>query len=249
MRCDVLTLFPGLFEPFRRVGIVGRALERGLLELVVHDLRAHGEGAYRKVDDAPYGGGGGMVLMPGPLFRGLDALRSRGGGGPVILLSPQGRRLDQEGCRRLAALERMTLVCGRYEGVDERFVGRAVDEELSIGDYVLSGGEIPAMTVLEAVARLQPGALGDPEATENDSFREPALLDHPHYTRPEVFDGMAVPEVLLSGDHAAIREWRRQQARAATARKRPDLLEARNETRAPVTGSGEEARADESSAK
>jgi tRNA (guanine37-N1)-methyltransferase len=241
MRVDVLTLFPGLFAPFLEVGILGRAVARGLIEVAVHDLREHGEGAYRKVDDAPYGGGGGMVLMVGPLSRALDRIQAEREAGRVVLLSPQGRRLDQAACLRLAALRRLVLVCGRYEGIDERFVASRVDEEISIGDYVLSGGEVPALAVLEAVARLQPGALGDPEGAERDSFRG-GLLDHPHYTRPEVFEGLAVPEVLLSGDHAAIAAWRRERALEATRRKRPDLLEAapgRDETSSPSADGAE----------
>lgn len=243
MRCDVLTIFPELFRPFLTRGILGRAVDSGLLDVFLHDLREHGEGAYRKVDDTPYGGGGGMVLLPGPLFRALDSIRSQGPPGHVVLLSPQGRRLDQATCRRLADLERLVLVCGRYEGVDERFIAARVDEEISIGDYVLSGGEVPALAVLEAVARLQPGALGDPKAAENDSFSR-GLLDHPQYTRPEVFRDLTVPKVLLSGDHAAIAAWRREQALAATAQKRPDLLRGRDGQResAPAQGAGEEAR-------
>jgi tRNA (guanine37-N1)-methyltransferase len=223
MRCDVLTLFPELFRGFRDVGILGRAIQSGLLELRVHDLREHGEGAYRRVDDAPYGGGGGMVLLSGPLFAALDSIEAEGPRGRVVLLSPQGTRLDQGVCRRLAATQRMILVCGRYEGVDERFIEARVDEEISIGDYVLSGGEVPAMVVLESIARLQPGALGDPGAADRDSFSA-GLLEHPHYTRPEVFQGHSVPEVLLSGDHAAIARWRAEQSRAVTERKRPDLI-------------------------
>ena len=246
MRCDVLTIFPDLFAAFVGVGILGRAVERGLVDLSVHDLREHAEGPYRRVDDAPYGGGGGMVFLPGPLFRALDAIQSRGRPGHVVLLSPQGRRLDQATCGRLAGMERLVLVCGRYEGVDERFVTTRVDEEISIGDYVLSGGEMPAMVILEALARLQPGALGNPEAAADDSFRA-GLLDHPHYTRPEVFEGLAVPKVLLSGDHAAIAAWRREQAIVATSRKRPDLLRGGegNADSTPADEAGGEARGQE----
>jgi tRNA (guanine37-N1)-methyltransferase len=224
MRVDILTLFPELFGPFLKAGIMGRAVESGKVQVMLHDLREHGEGPYRKVDDAPYGGGAGMVLLPGPLFAALDAIQAQGEAeGRVVLLSPQGRRLDQAACRGLAALPRMILVCGRYEGVDERFVQARVDEEISIGDYVLCGGELPAMVVAEAVARLLPGVLGDPASAENDSFSE-ELLDHPHYTRPEVFAGMAVPEVLRSGNHAEIARWRREMAEENTRRKRPDLV-------------------------
>jgi len=224
MRLDVITLFPELFGPFLDVGVLGRARQRGAVQIFLHDLRDHGEGAYRKVDDAPFGGGGGMVLLPGPLFAALDAVQAEAEeAGRVILLSPQGRRMDQAGCRRLAELERMILVCGRYEGLDERFIAGRVDEEISIGDYVLNGGELPAMVLAEAVSRLQPGVLGDPNAVEHDSFSR-GLLDHPHYTRPEVFQGMAVPEVLRGGNHAAIERWRSDAALEMTRKKRPDLL-------------------------
>ena len=224
MRFDVITLFPDLFSAFLRTGIFGRAVESRIVDVMLHDLRAHGEGPYRKVDDAPYGGGGGMVLLAGPLTRCLESARAAAAGpGRVVLMSPQGRPLDQASCRRLAAEARLLLVCGRYEGIDERFVESRVDEELSIGDYVLSGGELPAMVLMEAVARLLPGALGDATAADRDSFSG-RLLDHPHYTRPEVFEGKGVPGVLLSGDHAAVERWRGTEALRATRRKRPDLL-------------------------
>jgi tRNA (guanine37-N1)-methyltransferase len=225
MRFDVITLFPDLFRAFLTTGIFGRAIESRIVEVMLHDLRAHGDGTYRKVDDAPYGGGGGMVLLAGPLTRCLDAARAAASGpAKVILMSPQGRPLNQATCRRLAGEARLLLVCGRYEGIDERFVEARVDEEVSIGDYILSGGELPAMVMMEAMARLLPGALGDETAADRDSFSGP-LLDHPHYTRPEVFEGREVPSVLLSGDHAAIERWRTEQALEGTRRKRPDLLE------------------------
>ncbi len=224
MRVDVLTLFPELFGPFLEKGITGRAVRGGKVEVVLHDLRQHGEGPYRKVDDAPYGGGAGMVLMAGPLFEALDAVQAKCKlAGRVVLLSPQGTRLDQKQCRGLALVERLVLVCGRYEGVDERFIEARVDEEISIGDYVLCGGELPAMVLVESVTRLLPGVLGDPASAENDSFSTD-LLDHPHFTRPEVFAGMSVPEVLLSGNHAEIDRWRRQKALENTRKKRPELL-------------------------
>ncbi len=224
MRVDVLTLFPELFGPFLEKGITGRAVQGGVVEVVLHDLRQHGEGPYRKVDDAPYGGGAGMVLMAGPLFEALDTVQAKcEQAGRVVLLSPQGTRLDQKQCRGLAQVERLVLVCGRYEGVDERFIEARVDEEISIGDYVLCGGELPAMVLVESVTRLLPGVLGDPASAENDSFST-ELLDHPHFTRPEVFAGMSVPEVLLSGNHAEIDRWRQEKALENTRRKRPDLL-------------------------
>lgn len=224
MRVDVLTLFPELFGPFLEKGVTGRAVQAGKVQVVLHDLRQHGEGPYRKVDDAPYGGGAGMVLMPGPLFEALDTVQAKcEQAGRVVLLSPQGARLDQKQCRRLAERERLVLVCGRYEGVDERFIEARVDQEISIGDYVLCGGELPAMVLVESVTRLLPGVLGDPASAENDSFST-ELLDHPHFTRPDVFAGMSVPEVLLSGNHAEIDRWRRERALENTRRKRPDLL-------------------------
>ena len=225
MRFDVITLFPALFTPFLETGVLGRARLHGLLEVVLHDLREYGEGTYRKVDDAPYGGGGGMVILPGPLFKCLDAVQSQGKApGRVVLLSPQGRPLDQSAGERLAGQERLVLVCGRYEGIDERFIEARVDEEVSIGDYVLSGGELPAMVLMEVAGRLQPGVLGNSASAEDDSFSR-GMLDHPHYTRPEVFRAMAVPSILRSGDHAAVERWRRDKVLEMTRRKRPDLLQ------------------------
>ena len=231
MRFDVISIFPGFFPGPLGDGIISRASEKGLLDLQVHDLRAYAEEPHHQVDDEPFGGGGGMVLKPEPLFAAVDDVRSqvraaRLDPGPVVLLSPQGERLDQERARTLAEQPQVTLICGRYEGVDERVRLHLVDFELSIGDYVLTGGELPAMVVIEAVTRLQPEALGDAEATQHDSFSEP-LLDFPQYTRPADFNGMSVPEILRSGNHPAIAKWRRQQALLATAMKRPDLLEAR----------------------
>ena len=224
MRLDVITAFPALFEPFLSVGIVGRALRARLARVVLHDLREHGEGPHRKVDDTPYGGGGGMVFLAGPLWKALDAAQAgESEAGRVVLLSPQGRGMDQAVCRRLAAERRLLLICGRYEGIDERIIESRVDEEISIGDYVLSGGELPAMVLMEGVIRLLPGALGDPEAVEKDSFSR-GLLDYPQYTRPEVFRGMPVPETLLSGNHEAIARYRARTALESTRRKRPDLL-------------------------
>jgi tRNA (guanine37-N1)-methyltransferase len=210
---------------------MGRAIERGLLELRVHDLRDFAEGPHRQVDDEPFGGGGGMVLKPEPLFAAVEAVQAEleGGGidaGPVLLLTPQGETFQQHKAEELAGCAQVTLLCGRYEGVDERVRRHLVDGELSIGDYVLTGGELPAMVVVEAITRLQGGALGDAEAAGRDSFSE-GLLDYPQYTRPAVFRGYATPEVLRSGNHQAIATWRREQALLATARKRPDLLAGR----------------------
>jgi tRNA (guanine37-N1)-methyltransferase len=220
MRLTVVTIFPELFAPFRRSSLVGRAIERGLLRVDVHDLRDFAADRHRSVDDEPYGGGGGMVMMAPPWIR---AVRELGVGARRILLSPQGERLDDARVRRLAAREHLLLLCGRYEGIDERVRQTVVDEELSIGDYVLSGGELPAMVLIEALSRQVPGVVGLAESVESESFRH-GLLDHPHYTRPPVVEGLEVPPVLLSGDHAAIARWRQREALRATWRKRPDLL-------------------------
>lgn len=221
MRIDVLTIFPEIFASPLRASLLGKALEAGLLEVRIHDIRAHAADRHRKVDDEPYGGGPGMVMKPGPIFAAVEAL----GPGPkrILLLSPAGRRLDQALVRELAREPWLVLICGRYEGVDERVVEGLGAEEVSIGDYVLSGGELPALVVIEAVARLVPGVVGKEESLARESFEE-GILDHPHYTRPAEFRGMRVPEVLLSGDHAAIARWRREAALAKTRRNRPDLL-------------------------
>jgi len=222
VRIQVLTIFPELFAPFLATSLVGKAIQKGLLEVEVHDLRRWSEDRHRSVDDEPYGGGGGMVMTAPPWLRAVRAL-SEGRTPWRVLLSPQGRRLDEEGVRRLAARDDLLLLCGRYEGLDERVRLLAVDEELSIGDYVLSGGELPAMVLIEALSRQVPGVVGLAGSVERDSFRA-GLLDHPHYTRPPGVDGLEVPPVLLSGDHAAIERWRRREALRATWEKRPDLL-------------------------
>jgi tRNA (guanine37-N1)-methyltransferase len=222
MRIQVLTIFPELFTPFLATSLVGRAISRGLLSVEVRDLRDFSEDRHRSVDDEPYGGGGGMVMTAPPWIRAVRALSAEGAAPWRVLLSPQGVRLDDSEVRRLASRGRLILLCGRYEGIDERVRMTVVDEEVSIGDYVLSGGELPAMVVIEAVSRQVPGVVGLAESVTQDSFRD-GLLDHPHYTRPPVVEGLAVPEVLLSGDHAAIRRWRLEQATKATREKRPDL--------------------------
>lgn len=223
-RVDVLTLFPDMFRALSGHGIQGRALDRGLLAVETWNPRDFTTDRHGSVDDRPYGGGPGMVMQVQPLRDALQAARADGAGGPVICLSPQGRPFTQAKARELAAQERLILVAGRYEGIDERFIDTEVDEELSLGDYVLSGGELPALVVLDAVTRLLPGALGDAESAAADSFMN-GLLDHPHYTRPETYDGRAVPAVLTGGDHAAIGRWRYQQALGRTWLRRPDLLE------------------------
>ncbi len=226
MRVDVLTIFPELFAPFLAASLIGKARERGLLEVRVHDLREFTEDRHRSVDDEPYGGGGGMVMTAPPWIRAVRAVSDEEEGRHPwrVLLSPQGARLDDARVRELAGKGDLVLLCGRYEGVDERVLETVVDEEVSIGDYVLSGGELPAMVLIEALSRQVPGVVGFADSVANDSFRA-GLLDHPHYTRPPVVEGLAVPEVLTSGDHAAIRRWREREALRATLRKRPDLLE------------------------
>ncbi|MCK9539356.1 tRNA (guanosine(37)-N1)-methyltransferase TrmD [Dokdonella sp.] len=226
MRIDVITLFPDFIEGSASVGVVGRARQRGIIELACWNPRDFATDNYRSADDRPYGGGPGMVMMIDPLRRALDAARAASGSpsGRVIYLSPQGRRLDQARVAELAQRDHLILLSGRYEGVDERFLGRAVDEELSIGDYVLSGGELAAAVVIDAVGRLQEGVLNDAESAAQDSFSE-GLLDCPHYTRPEHHEWGDVPAVLKSGDHAAIRRWRLKQSLGRTWLRRPDLLE------------------------
>lgn len=222
MRIQTLTIFPELFVPFLGTSLIGRAVERGLLEVDVHDLRDFTSDRHRVVDDEPYGGGGGMVMKAEPWLRAVEQL-SLGRRPWRILLSPQGRRLDESKVLELAARGDLLLLCGRYEGLDERVRESVVDEEISIGDFVLSGGEVPAMVLIEALSRQVPGVVGQPDSVEQDSFRH-GLLDHPHYTRPRDLGGLPVPDVLLSGDHAAIVRWRRREALRATWRKRPDLL-------------------------
>jgi tRNA (guanine37-N1)-methyltransferase len=227
VRGTVVTLFPEVFRPFLDASVLGRARERGLVRIDLVDLRAYGEGAHRVVDDRPFGGGPGMVLMAEPVIRAVeDARRAHGGAVRTILLTPQGRRFDQATALGLAsARDGFVLVCGRYEGVDERAIEVLRPEELSLGDYVLSGGEAAAITVLDATARLVPGVLGDERSPKEDSFGEgTGILDHPHYTRPVVVRGLEVPEVLRGGNHAAIAAWRRAEALRRTRERRPDLL-------------------------
>ena len=225
MRINVVTLFPQMFQALTDYGITGRAIQRGLVELQTWNPRDYAGDVHRTVDDRPYGGGPGMVMMVEPLREAIrDARASAGKGSRVIYLSPQGRKLSQRGLQELANREEIVLVCGRYEGVDERIISAEVDEEWSIGDYVLSGGELAAMVVIDGMTRLIPNALGHEDSAEQDSFVK-GLLDHPHYTRPEDVDGMPVPDVLLSGDHKAIERWRNKQALGRTWLRRPDLLE------------------------
>jgi tRNA (guanine37-N1)-methyltransferase len=221
VRIDVFTIFPGVLEAPLRESLLGRARGEGLLEVRVHDLRDWSTDPHRSVDDASFGGGPGMVMKPEPVFAAVESLDPDRG--RVLLLSPAGRPLDQAFVRGLSAEAHLTLICGRYEGVDERVVDGLPAEEVSIGDYVLSGGEVAALVVIEAVTRLVPGVIGREESHERDSFSEPGLLDHPHYTRPSTFRDLEVPEVLRSGNHAEIDRWRREAALAKTRRNRPDL--------------------------
>jgi tRNA (guanine37-N1)-methyltransferase len=219
VRIDVITLFPELVEVPLRTSIIGRAVESGIVEFGIHDLREHGLGRHRSVDDYPYGGGAGMVMRPEPLFASIEPLREQGA--HVILLDPAGERLTDGVARELAELPHLALVCGRYEGFDER-VRELVDREISIGDYVLTGGELPALVVLDAVVRLVPGAIAQ-ASHEDDSFAS-GLLEYPQYTRPESFRGHDVPPVLLSGNHGEVDRWRRREALRRTHERRPDLL-------------------------
>ncbi len=223
MRIDVVTIFPGFFQSPLRESLLGRAIEAALLDVRVHDLRDSTSDRHRQVDDESYGGGPGMVLKPEPVFAAVESLGS--GDRRTLLLSPAGRRLDQDLARELAAEPWLVLICGRYEGVDERVAEGLPAEEVSIGDYVVAGGEVAALVVLEAVTRLVPGVIGREGSHEQDSFGDEGVLDHPHYTRPAEFRGMRVPETLLSGNHAEIERWRREAALAKTRRNRPDLLE------------------------
>jgi len=222
MKIDVLTLFPGMFPGPLDESIIKRACESGRLRLGIRDLRDYTHDRHRKVDDRPFGGGPGMLMKPEPLFEAVEALR--GEKTRVILTSPAGRPFRQEIAQELAGEEHLLLVCGSYEGFDERVRECLADDELSIGDYVLTNGALPAMVIIDSVTRLLPGVLGDDESSVDESFSD-GLLEYPQYTRPAEFRGMSVPEVLLSGDHAAIERWRREQARMRTGQRRPDLLE------------------------
>jgi tRNA (guanine37-N1)-methyltransferase len=222
MLVEIVTIFPGFFASPLATGLLGKAAERGLLEIRLHDLRRWAGDRHRSVDDTPFGGGAGMVMLPAPWFEALDALEAEGPA-HVVLLAPDGRRFDQRAAERLAGERRLVLCCGRYEGIDERVRSR-VDEVLSIGDFVLAGGEAAALVVLDAVARLVPGVMGNTASAADESFAA-GLLEYPQYTRPAVYRGLEVPEVLRSGDHAAIARWRRAQAVERTRRLRPDLLD------------------------
>lgn len=224
LRIDVITIFPELIRQALAHGIVARAIETGLVRVEAHDLRTFTTDRHRRVDDAPFGGGPGMVMQAEPFFKAVEAVMPEGPSPsrPIVLLSPRGEKFTHVKARDYSNLERLVLLCGRYEGIDERVRTHLATAELSLGDFVLMGGEVPALAVIEASVRLIPGALGDDESSEQDSF-ENGLLDHPHYTRPADFRGLKVPAVLLSGDHAAIAKWRGQEASEATRSRRPDL--------------------------
>ena len=231
LRIDVVTIFPELFAAFRDASLIGAARERGLLEIEAHDLRRYTDDRHRTVDDEPYGGGPGMVMKPEPLVAAIEDLagpKNDARTARVVLLSPQGRVFDQRCAEELAVSTHLVLVCGRYEGIDQRAIDLAVDEEISIGDFVMSGGEVPAMVVIEATSRFVPGVLGNPASLETESFQE-GRLEGPQYTRPAVFRGQDVPEVLRSGDHGKIARWRAARALERTKARRPDLPGARGD--------------------
>jgi tRNA (guanine37-N1)-methyltransferase len=237
MRFDVFTLFPGIFESPLKESMLKRAIESGLLDVQLHNIRDYAEGRHQVTDDYPYGGGGGMVMKPEPMFAAVEGVLGSGDQGsgigdqgnrqsaiPIVLLTPQGRLFNQQVAFELAQHDRVVLICGRYEGFDERIREQLATDEISIGDYVLTGGELAALVVVDAVIRLKPGVLGDPTGASDDSHAS-GLLEYPHYTRPPEFRGWRVPEILLSGDHAKVDRWRREQALLRTWRRRRDLLE------------------------
>ena len=225
MKFDIVTIFPRMVAAGIAEGVVSRGVERGLLDIAVHDLRDYTSDRHRSVDDVPYGGGPGMVMKPEPLARAVEDIRARRGSpDTVVLLSPQGRRFTQAEAVRMSGLRHVALLCGRYEGMDERIRTLVATEELSIGDYVVSGGELPALVIVDAISRLVPGVVGDTRSVEEDSFSR-GLLDHPHYTRPSEFAGEKVPDVLMSGHHEQVRRWRKKTALRRTLERRPELLD------------------------
>lgn len=224
MQFDVFTLFPEVFTPYLDISILQRARQNGLLQVALHNIRDYTHDKHHVTDDAPYGGGGGMVMKPEPIFEAVETVLGTPTACPVILMSPQGRRFTTAVAQELALLPRVALLCGRYEGVDERVCEHLVSDQISVGDYVLTGGELPALSIIDAVTRFLPGALGDPDGPYDDSFGN-GLLEYPHYTRPEEFRGWRVPEVLLSGNHAAIAKWRQEQSLLRTRKHRPDLMD------------------------
>jgi len=225
MQFDVFTLFPEVIHPYLDSSILQRARERGLISVALHNIRDWTTDRHHVTDDAPYGGGGGMIMKVEPIFDAVESILGSPPAFPLVYLSPQGRPFTSAVAREFALLPRIGLLCGRYEGIDERVIENLVSDQVSIGDYVLTGGELPALVLIDAVTRFIPGALGDPDGATDDSFGENGLLEYPHYTRPEEYRGWKVPQVLLSGNHSLIAKWRREQALIRTRKQRPDLLE------------------------
>ena len=239
MKFDVITLLPKAFELINNLGVITRALEKGLINLNLHDLRKFGEGSYKQVDDKPYGGGAGMVLKPGPIFRAHDSIK-KSPNSKTLLMTPQGKVMHQKDLLRWTSMDQLIIICGQYEGFDER-VRSLADEEVSMGDYILSGGEIPAISIINGLTRLLPGTLGDPESLINESHNS-NLLEYPQYTRPEIFQGMKVPDILLSGDHNKIKLWRENQMKIRTINRRNDLSKNNNLNSNKSLGSEEDSK-------
>jgi tRNA (guanine-N1)-methyltransferase len=239
MKFDVITLLPKAFELINNLGVITRALEKGLINLNLHDLRKFGEGSYKQVDDKPYGGGAGMVLKPGPIYRAHDSIK-KSPNSKTLLMTPQGRVMNQKDLLRWTSMDQLIIICGQYEGFDER-VRSLADEEVSMGDYILSGGEIPAISIINGLTRLLPGTLGDPESLMDESHNS-NLLEYPQYTRPEIFQGMKVPDILLSGDHKKIKLWRENQMKIRTINRRNDLSKNNNHNSNKPLGSEEDSK-------
>ena len=243
MKFDVITLLPKAFELINNLGVITRALEKGLINLNLHDLRKFGEGSYKQVDDKPYGGGAGMVLKPGPIYRAHDSIK-KSPNSKTLLMTPQGKVMNQKDLLRWTSMDQLIIICGQYEGFDER-VRSLADEEVSMGDYILSGGEIPAISIINGLTRLLPGALGDPESLMDESHNS-NLLEYPQYTRPEIFQGMKVPDILLSGDHNKIKLWRENQMKIRTINRRNDLKKNNNLNSNKPLGSEEDSKINDS---
>ena len=239
MKFDVITLLPKAFELINNLGVITRALEKGLINLNLHDLRKFGEGSYKQVDDKPYGGGAGMVLKPGPIYRAHDSIK-KSPNSKTLLMTPQGKVMNQKDLLRWTSMDQLIIICGQYEGFDER-VRPLADEEVSMGDYILSGGEIPAISIINGLTRLLPGTLGDPESLMDESHNS-NLLEYPQYTRPEIFQGMKVPDILLSGDHNKIKLWRENQMKIRTINRRNDLSKNNNHNSNKPPGSEEDSK-------
>ena len=243
MKFDVITLLPKTFELINNLGVITRALDKGLIYLNLHDLRKFGEGSYKQVDDKPYGGGAGMVLKPGPIYRAHDSIK-KSPNSKTLLMTPQGKVMNQKDLLRWTSMDQLIIICGQYEGFDER-VRSLADEEVSMGDYILSGGEIPAISIINGLTRLLPGTLGDPESLMDESHNS-NLLEYPQYTRPEIFQGMKVPDILLSGDHNKIKLWRENQMKIRTINRRNDLSKNNNLNSNKTLGSEEDSKISDS---